>query len=751
MNESPQRLGRYELLHRIAKGGMGEIFLAKARGAGGFEKNVILKTILPHLAEEEEFITKFLDEGRIVVQLIHGNIVPVFDMGEQDGVFFIAMEYVPGRDLREVIKRLEIDRRRLPVDLALFIGSEIAKGLDYAHRKTDEAGESLGIVHRDISPSNVLISSDGEVKLIDFGIARAAGRLSKTVSGRIQGKFCYMSPEQASGKPLDARSDVFSAGITIYEMLTGFRPFEGSTDLESLDLVRRCEFDPPSTLNAEVPEEVDAIVQRALAKEPEDRYPSAEKLQVDILQYLYSTGTSPTSSDVAKFLHRVFPEGLERQELRSARGTGSGSKNRKLSLDDALELELDRMLNGSVSDVDPHGTTAMKSATSTKTNMRRAEPASQGLPDKPNLTEGLPDKPNLTEGLPDKPNFTPSDGATDEDILQPRNRPWWPALLMILIAATASWMFVGQTSPGQLTIDSEPDGARISVDGAELVGITTPATFALDPGIHVVALEKDGFETRTLRVKIDDQATATVDKSAARLQPIRTPRKFVLKAEGATILQDQQPLGISPQTIELKPNQVANVRAIKKGCNSSNYALSYDHGDDEITLPLECPTDPVESSPDTERVKTHVTPDPVSLTFESQPPGARVLVDSKQIGTTPVTGSYRADQHITIRLELDGYAPYEVRGRVSNWHNQRVFATLEANDLGCLDVSLVRPAVGEISIDGGPFKKVSRGLRNAPISAGKHTVRVRNDAASRDDTFNIVVKSGSDCSLIVWE
>lgn len=671
MNDVSRQLGRYELLHRIAKGGMGEIFLAKARGAAGFEKNVIIKTILPHLAEEEEFIAKFLDEGRIVVQLMHGNIVPVFDMGEQDGEFFIAMEYVPGRDLREVIKRVDTRRDTIPVDVALFIASEIAKGLDYAHRKTNETGQNMGIIHRDVSPSNVLISSEGEVKLIDFGIARAAGRLSKTVSGRIQGKFCYMSPEQATGRALDPRSDVFSAGVTLYEMLTGFRPFEGSTDLESLDLVRRCEFDPPSTLNPEVPEEVDLIVQKALARDPDERYPSAERLQVEILQYLYSTGTSPTSSDIARFLKELFPEGLERGELKSAR---NGQLPAPMSLDDALEAELERML-GDQGDIDPHSTTAMKSGSQTGPT--------------PSTRTGVRPPAILPETHPSHRLKT---DETNRPAPARRNAIYAGIAVTLSLVALATW-WLTRPQMGSVTIASEPAGARLIIDGAELVNATTPHALELNEGVHVVALEKDGFQPRTLRLNVEAGETTVIASQDARLEPILGPRTFTLNTiEGATIFRDQDALGQSPQTLELRPNQVANVRAAKDGCTSSNYALSYDHEASTVTLPLDCPVVAI-VEPEAPVIKERVV--------KIRPPRAEVIAE-------PV-------------------------------------------EQGCLDISLVNPAVGDVSIDGGVFKSISRGARGWPIAPGPHVIRLKNDAAGKDTAFNVDVKPGSPCSLVVWE
>ncbi|MEM1350432.1 MAG: serine/threonine-protein kinase, partial [Myxococcota bacterium] len=384
MTEVVRKLGRYELLRRIAMGGMGEIYLARMRGTGGFEKRVIIKTILPHLAEQDEFVTKFLDEGRIVVDLVHGNIVPVFDMNEEDGEIFLAMEYIPGRDLREVLKRAQLDQVEIPVALSLYIVAELCKGLDYAHRKVDPDGELLEIVHRDISPSNVMLSGTGEVKIIDFGIARASTKLSTSIDGRIQGKFCYMSPEQASGKEVDARSDIFSTGVVLYELLTGMRPFEGYTDLESLELVRAAAYDPAGTLNPKVPQVVDEIIDRALARDRDARYASIDRMQVDLLQHLYSVEGAPTPSEVGAFLDALFPEGVEREELRppssrSTSGRRKPSPGQAMSLEDAMALELERMAAGSedeVSDSNPHISSSRTPAPSKSAETATLVPAS---------------------------------------------------------------------------------------------------------------------------------------------------------------------------------------------------------------------------------------------------------------------------------------------------------------------------------------------------------------------------------------
>jgi serine/threonine protein kinase len=322
---------------------MGEIYLARTRGAGGFQKKVVIKRLLPYLSSEREFVQKFIDEANIVTHLTHGNIVPVFDMGEAEGELYIAMEYIPGRDLRDVLQRCAERGVLLSLKAAIFVGAELCKGLGYAHRKVDEAGQPLGIIHRDISPSNVLLSDEGEVKVVDFGIAKAAGRLSKSSTGRLQGKFRYMSPEQAAGKALDARSDIFSAGVVLYELLTGVKPFEGERDLESLELVRTYHPPPPSSYRAEVPEAIDAVVMRALEKDVAKRYGRVEELERALLTWLFAHGGA-TSREVADELGEFFPEGIERPEVRFPTVTGESAP--RVSLDDAMALEVERLLAG---------------------------------------------------------------------------------------------------------------------------------------------------------------------------------------------------------------------------------------------------------------------------------------------------------------------------------------------------------------------------------------------------------------------
>ncbi len=295
-------------MEKIATGGMAEVYKARMSGVDGFQKIVAIKKILPHMAASEDFITMFADEAKLAAQLNHPNIIHIYDLGKVENSYYIAMEYVEGRDLRSILKSGSEHGLPLPPELALFIASKLGAALDYAHRRKDFDGKDLSLVHRDVSPQNVLISFEGDIKLCDFGIAKAASKSSQTQAGALKGKLQYMSPEQASGKALDRRSDLFSLGSVLYEMLTGEKLFAGDSDLTILEQVKNAKALPPSTKNPDVPKRVDSIVLKALAKNPEDRYQNASDLQRDLESVLYTYSPAPGSADIAIYLHHLQAE-----------------------------------------------------------------------------------------------------------------------------------------------------------------------------------------------------------------------------------------------------------------------------------------------------------------------------------------------------------------------------------------------------------------------------------------------------------
>jgi serine/threonine protein kinase len=312
----PIPFGKYLLLDRINIGGMAEVWRGKQFGASGFERLVAIKRILPNIAEDEEFISMFIDEAKICVQLTHANIASIYELGHISSSYFISMEYIPGKDMRAIFDRCRKKGEPAPVPLVAFCVSKMCEGLDYAHRKKDGMGRDMNIVHRDISPQNILISYEGEVKVIDFGIAKAAGKATKTQAGILKGKFGYMSPEQIRGVPLDRRSDVFAIGVCLYEMLTGERLFVGDSDFSVLEKVRKADVPPPSTYNRRIPEALEKIVLRALAKDVEDRYQYASELGDDLQRFLLTSETLFSRKDLMQYMKSTFAEEVEREKQR---------------------------------------------------------------------------------------------------------------------------------------------------------------------------------------------------------------------------------------------------------------------------------------------------------------------------------------------------------------------------------------------------------------------------------------------------
>src|SRR5438067_12521233 len=314
--KKPTPFGKYYLLERINVGGMAEVFRAKAFGVEGFERLVAVKRILPNIAEDKEFIRMFIDEAKLSVQLNHANIAQIFDLGVVDGSYYIALEHVHGRDLRAMFDRCRQLGEPMPTSQACFVVMKVCEGLDYAHNKRDAGGREIGLVHRDVSPQNVLVSFEGEVKLIDFGIAKAAGKGSKTQAGILKGKFGYMSPEQVRGNPIDRRSDVFSCGIVLYELLTGERLFVGESDFSTLEKVRNVEILPPSTYNRRIPDELERIVLKALAKDPEERYQNAIDLHDELQAFVYTAGEFYSRKDLAGWMKKTFGREIEEESAK---------------------------------------------------------------------------------------------------------------------------------------------------------------------------------------------------------------------------------------------------------------------------------------------------------------------------------------------------------------------------------------------------------------------------------------------------
>jgi len=307
----PVPFGPWLLLDRIAMGGMAEVFLALRAGERP-PRPYALKRMLAPLSDDIELVTMFLDEARVWAQLAHPSILPVRELGREDGLYYIAYDYLPGKDLRAVEQRLRACGLRFPVGVAAHVAFRVADALDHAHRRRGARGEALRVVHNDVSPANVLLGFDGSVRVIDFGIAQAALRATPSRSHRLRGKFAYLSPEAARGLPVDRRADVFSLGVVLHEMLTGDRLFSCRSELATLAEVRSANVLPPSVRRPEVPAGLDAVVLRALAREPEHRFRWASDLRDALAPYAAEDGALA----LARLLAEVFPSDLRAERSR---------------------------------------------------------------------------------------------------------------------------------------------------------------------------------------------------------------------------------------------------------------------------------------------------------------------------------------------------------------------------------------------------------------------------------------------------
>lgn len=322
---SPQQpfetVGRYEIAGRIAVGGMAEILLGRLSGPSGFERVVVVKRILPHLAETESFVQMFLDEARIAANITHPNVVQVHELGKDGDDLFIIMEYLEGESVMTLLRRMLTRAQTLDGRLIAAIGAGCAAGLHAAHELNDEHGEVVNLVHRDISPQNVFLTYAGDVKVLDFGIAKAATQMTKTATGELKGKFAYMSPEQVEGRPLDRRSDIFSLGIVLYEAATGRRLFRRKTQMETLRAVSAAEVESPLLYRPELPEEIEAIILRCLKHDPAERFQTAKEVQRQLLTFFHRVDGPLPEELIAErmrglFSDRVLEKRLMLQRLR---------------------------------------------------------------------------------------------------------------------------------------------------------------------------------------------------------------------------------------------------------------------------------------------------------------------------------------------------------------------------------------------------------------------------------------------------
>jgi serine/threonine-protein kinase len=309
---------RYEIVRKIVEGGMGIVYEAEQQGARNFVKRVAMKVIRQNYANQKQFIENFIGEAKLVADLIHTNIVQTYHLGEARGLYFICMELIHGVNLEQFAQQLSARQRVLPVELAVFITSRVARGLAYAHSKTDDTGKTLGIVHRDVSFKNIMIALAGDVKLTDFGIAKARGFLQDNEGEVVAGKADYMSPEQADFQITDKRSDLFSTGVVLGHLLLGYNIFKGASTEESRDRIMSLPLPNFCQLNPRIDARLNEILHRTLSRDLSKRYATAEELLYDLEYYIYHKGYGPTNETLGKFIQELFGQTTAGNEDRGA-------------------------------------------------------------------------------------------------------------------------------------------------------------------------------------------------------------------------------------------------------------------------------------------------------------------------------------------------------------------------------------------------------------------------------------------------
>ena len=630
---APIIANKYALLKKLASGGMAEVFLAKQIGLDGFEKLVVLKRILPHLAEDEEFVQMFLDEARTAADLRHPNVVNVFEVGEDEGTFYIAMEFLHGKDIRRTQRKVERLGQEFPLQHSLQIIIDAANGLHYAHQKTDLRGQALGIIHRDVSPQNIIITYDGAAKIVDFGIAKAASSTNQTASGVLKGKYSYMSPEQASAHPMDQRTDLFALGVVAYEMITMRRLFKRESEIHTLNAVIECKVPPPSQIAPYLPKALDAIMLKALHPRQEKRYASCQDFAFALEELLSEERLVHSQARVGKFMQSIF-----REEILNENSSDAFTEDSSLS--------------------------AIKSPSVSKWNSitEKQQPATKTirLTQEENIPDSLGLGPTRSTDATRTNDIDPhaktavtrtvQDQSRSVNIQTLENAPTrfssksavaWLGLIVVGISLgiVGFFGFGNPSSYSELILKTTPSGAQITVDG-QVHHQTSPSIIkGLDRGEkHAISVQLEGYETESLDFVFEpDQANQTMN---LRLAPLIKYFTLDLKSRpsGAEVYNaNGQKLGMTPLAIaELRAGTDHRLTIRKSGYITLEEIINLKQ-DQALNLQLKAvPSLPSEAkhapSKSSSPKVINQTPGRLKVLVK---PWAEVFINGKRIGETP--------------------------------------------------------------------------------------------------------------------
>jgi serine/threonine-protein kinase len=696
----PRPFGKYLLLRRIAVGGMAEIYQAKSLGAEGFQKDVVIKLILPSFSEDEAFVTMFIDEARIAARLHHQNIVQIFDFDRFEDCYYIAMEYVEGRDLRKVMDRALKTGKRMPPLLAVHAAAEIAAGLRYAHTRKGEDGKPLDIIHRDVSPHNILVSFLGEVKITDFGIAKAAARSTKTRAGTVKGKCAYMSPEQARGKPLDPRSDMFAVCAITWEMLTGRRPFEGDSDFEILNNVLNASLPPPSLFAPGCPRELDAIVLKGLRKDREERYPDMAAIEKDLRGFEFKHASDMDELSLAPWMQELFADDI-----------GAEAEAPPVVATPRPTPSPPRAPTPSPVAYTPAPATPSK-ADGTLLLTEEVERAA---------ASAAAELETVKVDAPSKPPKTVPVGMLRQELEE-------------MLAAQTAPRATGATEDQVVPVGDDGEVPTMALSGDEVKD-------ALAAAVQRTGEREVGGSTGRIRIGTGSRPVARVRRTA-----LWVSMAVILVAAAGSAAYFVHAMSDDPAAVTGTSGQAA-------GAPDASVAKPAD-------VAAAVPDAAVATAPDTapEAAPIKVAPPPakVAIDFEVTPGSATVKVEGETVaavgGRRSLAGKYMVGDEVTITARAPGYKDYLARVTL-----RKESETVRVK----MDPSAPRPAVvldtGYVNLNAKPWADVFfRGrklgttpLRGIEVPVGRQTFMFRKDVATRSIT--IVIEKGRTVTPAVVE
>ncbi len=679
----PRPFGHYFILEKIAQGGMAEIFKGLTYDFTGLKKFIVIKRILPHIAVNQEFINMLIDEAKIAVHLNHGNIAQTYDLGKVAEDYFIVMEYVEGKTLSQIFKKLTTLRQSMPLPIAAYLAAEICHGLEYIHRRTDDHGRPLGIVHCDISPQNIIVSELGNLKIVDFGVAKAAFNLSERERGVLKGKFAYMSPEQAEGLQVTPASDIFSTGILLWEILTGRRLFKKKSNSETIEAVQTAVLYPPSAYRSDIPSDMDGIIMNALNRDPRLRYSSAADMALALTKFNLKYFPDFKATQIGDFLSELFvdedatrdifhektyyEEATVHQTALSDQGT---PEETPLPADETMVLNPQELDFVSLFDeIDLDEVSEVTRAISLNGARVDSEDSDFGEDEPTGDLPDLKEQEMLLNSLAlrrvkpatqtQSPSLVSKSKAQNYSLPKKKTAQVLAGLLALAgIGMGAKLLF--SNSPARLQVEYTPRDAKVFLNGVLQSGTSPLEVSQLQPRVpYEIKVMRPGYESETRVVRLWPQGEKELSVELKQL-------------EGGVIEVTSLPVGASVYwNGKLLPQKTPTVLeawelpfpatiglALKEEIlwtqQLSELPQQDIHWDVDLTLPY------------------------AWLDVRSLPAGAEVFFDGKKIGKTPLYAlSVQAEKKISLRLKLEGYKDQEQELTCSEGGKEQIYFVLQ--------------------------------------------------------------------------